>query len=88
MRSGLVPMETIVAGTNPLAADMVAASLMGFEPAEIPTFTWANKAGLRPERLDEIEVRGEPLESVRRKFARPQVVPWAMARMFWATKEI
>ena len=43
-----VPMETIIAGTNPLATDMVAASLMGFEPDEISTFTWARKAGLRP----------------------------------------
>jgi len=84
----LVPMETIVAGTNPLAADMVAASLMGFEPAEIPTFTWANKAGLRPEKLEEIETRGEPIEAVRRKFARPMIAPWNAIRNFWANKEI
>ena len=72
----LVPMETIIAGTNPLATDMVAASLMGFEPDEISTFTWANKAGLRPRRLEEIETRGEPLQHVRRQFARPFLVPW------------
>ena len=71
-----VPMETIVAGTNPLATDMVAASLMGFEPNEISTFTWAHKAGLRPRSLDEIETRGEPLERVRRAFVRPVLVPW------------
>jgi len=71
-----VPMETIIAGTNPLAADMVAASLMGFEPEEISTFTWAQKAGLQPRRLEEIETRGEPLERVRRKFVRPVLVPW------------
>jgi uncharacterized protein (DUF362 family) len=84
----LLPMETIVAGTNPLAADMVAAHLMGFEAAEIPTFAWANKAGLRPERLDEIEIRGEKPETVRRKFVRPAITPWETARRFWATKEI
>ena len=83
-----VAMDIIVAGTNPLAADMVTASLMGFEPPEIPTFTWANKAGLRPERLDQIEVRGEPLAAVRRKFVRATIVPWAMARLGWATREI
>ena len=71
-----VPMETIVAGTNPLATDMVAASLMGFEPGEISTFTWAHKAGLRPHRLEEIETRGEPLDRVRREFVRPVLVPW------------
>jgi uncharacterized protein (DUF362 family) len=71
-----VPMETIVAGTNPLATDMVAASLMGFDPSEVSTFTWAHKAGLRPRRLDEIETRGEPLERVRREFVRPVMVSW------------
>ena len=54
----------------------MAASLMGFEPDEISTFTWANKAGLRPRRLEEIETRGEPLQHVRRQFARPFLVPW------------
>ena len=84
----LVPMDTIVAGVNPLAADMVAANLMGFSPSEIPTFTWANKAGLRPERMEDIEVRGESLDSLRRTFARPFIVPWSMARNVWATSEI
>jgi len=72
----LVPMETIVAGTNPLATDMVAASLMGFEPTEISTFMWAHKIGLRPRRLNEIETRGEPLDRLRRAFVRPVLVPW------------
>ena len=84
----LVPMDTIVAGTNPLATDMVGAALMGFDPAEIPTFVWANKAGLRPERLDQIEIRGESIESVKRLFARPHIVPWSVARTVWATREI
>jgi uncharacterized protein (DUF362 family) len=84
----LVPMDTIVAGTNALATDMVAAHLMGFAPSEIPTFTWANKAGLRPQSLDEIEIRGEPAASVRRTFARPLVLPWNSIRNVWATREI
>ena len=84
----LVPMDTIVAGTNALATDMVAAHLMGFAPSEIPTFTWANKAGMRPESLDEIEIRGEAAASVRRTFARPFVLPWNSIRNVWATREI
>jgi uncharacterized protein (DUF362 family) len=83
-----VKMDLIIAGTNPLATDMVSASLMGFEPSEIPTFTWANKAGMKPTRLDEIEVRGEKLEAVRRRFARPQILPWPSIRNFWGVKEI
>ena len=42
-RGPLVKTDLIIAGTNPLATDMVAAKIMGFEPQEIPTFTWARK---------------------------------------------
>lgn len=76
MGGKLVEMGLIVAGTNALATDMVGAHLMGFEPEEIPTFAWASKAGMKPSRLDQIEVRGERLEAVRRTFQRPLVVPY------------
>jgi len=46
------------------------------------------KAGMRPESLEDIEVRGEPLDKVRRKFAGPFIVPWSVARAAWATREI
>jgi len=88
MSGSVVPMETIVAGTNPLATDIVAASLMGFRPAEVPTFIWANKAGLRPERLEDIEIRGLSIESVRRPFVRPRILPWNIVRTFWAPREL
>lgn len=84
----LVKMDLIVAGTNPLAADMVAASVMGFEPREVPTFAWANKAGLSPASLDEIEIRGEPIERARRPFLKPQVYAWDAVRNLWGNKEI
>jgi uncharacterized protein (DUF362 family) len=73
----LVQMNLIIAGTNPLATDMVAANIMGFQPSEIPTFSWANKAGMQPQTLDQIEVRGETIATVQRNFKRPQVEPWS-----------
>ena len=76
MGGKLVEMGVIVTGTNALATDMVGAYLMGFQPEEISTFEWAWKAGMKPSRLDEIEVRGKPLEAVRRPFERPLVVPY------------
>jgi uncharacterized protein (DUF362 family) len=76
MGGKLVEMGLIVAGTNALATDMVGAHLMGFRPEEISTFKWAWKAGMTPSRLDDIEVRGERLEAVRRPFKRPLVVPY------------
>jgi uncharacterized protein (DUF362 family) len=72
----LVQMNLIIAGTNPLATDMVAASVMGFEPDEIPTFVCANEIGLQPQSLDEIEVRGKSVQDVRRDFERPTMNPW------------
>ena len=84
----LVKMDVIVAGTNPVATDMVAAAVMGFALSEVPVFDWANRAGLKPASLDEIEVRGEPIEKVRRSFARPQLVAWNDIRPFWGAREI
>ncbi len=84
----LVKMDVIVAGTNPLATDMVTAALMGFEPREVPTFAWANKAGMTPTSLDEIEVRGVPIEQARRPFKKPQLVLWKNIRGVWGNKEI
>ena len=60
----LVPMNLIIAGINPLATDMVAASIMRFEPDEIDHFVWAYFAGMGPRTMDEIEVRGETLFDV------------------------
>lgn len=74
----LVKMDLIIAGTNPLATDMVAARIMGFAPEEISTFVWAWKAGLAPARLDEIEIRGARIEEVAQPFVRPTVVPYQM----------
>jgi uncharacterized protein (DUF362 family) len=74
----LVQMNLIIAGTNPLATDMVAASVMGFAPDEIPTFVCANEVGLQPQSLDEIEVRGKSVQDVQRDFQRPILNPWTI----------
>ncbi|MBN1935044.1 MAG: DUF362 domain-containing protein [Anaerolineae bacterium] len=84
----LVKMGIIVAGTNPLATDMVAAHLMGFEVAEVPTFTCAHGAGMTPKEIGEIDVRGEQMDRVRREFKKPNVVSWTSINQFWGVKEI
>ena len=83
----LVKMDVIVAGTNPLATDMVAAHIMGFRKEEIPTFVVAQRAGIKPTSLDEIEIRGEKLNSVRRMLKKPSVVPWQSISGVWGVKE-
>jgi uncharacterized protein (DUF362 family) len=84
----LVQMDLILAGTNPLATDMIAANVMGYEPAEVPTFVWAHKTGMQPQSLEEIEIRGEQVSSVRREFARPQMASWNDIRSFWGNEDM
>ena len=72
----LARMDLIIAGTNPLATDMVGAAAMGFQPEEISTFAWAWKAGMAPISIDEIEIRGEKIADVAQSFIRPAVIPW------------
>ena len=84
----LLKMDVIIAGTNPVATDMVAASAMGFQPAEVPTFAWANKAGLTPVSISDIEIRGDALDQVRRPFQKPQLFRWETIRPLWGAKEI
>lgn len=84
----LVDMGLIIAGTNPLAADMVATKLMGIGLEEVPYIVLGQKAGLGPDSMNEIEVRGEKIEDVRRNFRRPNVIPWASISPFWGNQEI
>jgi uncharacterized protein (DUF362 family) len=84
----LVPMNVIIAGVNPLATDMVAASVMGIEPHEVPTFVQANRVGMWPTSLDEIEIRGAEIASVKRQFARPTLRTWNDIRAVWGTQEM
>jgi uncharacterized protein (DUF362 family) len=84
----LVQMDLIIAGTNPLATDMVAAGIMGFSAGEIPTFQWANRAGLAPQDLPQIEIRGETIANVQRAFRRPQIVTWNSIRNDFGGAEI
>lgn len=76
-------MNVIIAGTNPLAADMVAANVMGFKADEIDTFRWAFKAGMKPTSINDIEIVGEKIDSVKKNFKKPMVVPWPLLKYFW-----
>ena len=86
--SALVDMDLIIAGTHPLATDMVAASVMGFEMDEVPVFEWAVRAGMTPATLDEIDVRGETIAAVQHSFAKPETSPWRIATHYWGYKEL
>ncbi len=84
----LVKTNLIIAGTNPLATDMVAARIMGFDKSEVPTFTVAIKEGMKPSDLQEIEIRGELIENVQQNFKKPQILNWKDIHTSWGAREI
>jgi uncharacterized protein (DUF362 family) len=83
----LVKMDVIIAGTNPLATDMVAADLMGFDVDEVPTFAWAHRAGMTPTKLNDIEIRTTETV-VRQAFTKPNVLPWESVRETYGERTI
>ncbi len=65
-----VEMDLIVAGHNLVSVDAVCGYITGFEPDELPIVANAAKRGLGLVRKDEIEIVGESIESVYRRFQR------------------
>ncbi|MGC1389689.1 MAG: DUF362 domain-containing protein [Bacteroidales bacterium] len=84
----VIEMGLIIAGTSPLATDMVGASLMGFEIKEIPAISLAHQAGMLPGTLNDIEIRGLTIEETKRKLVRPSVSKWTDINKFWGVKEL
>jgi uncharacterized protein (DUF362 family) len=84
----LVEMGLIIAGTSPLATDMVGATLMGFELNEIPAIMLAHKTGKLPLALEDIEIRGLKIDQCKRKFVKPNLRKWTDINMSWGVKEL
>jgi uncharacterized protein (DUF362 family) len=60
----------LLASRDLVAADAVASVIAGFEPEEVGTTFYAAQKGLGTMDLAQIEVVGEPIESVQRRFMR------------------
>jgi uncharacterized protein (DUF362 family) len=84
----LVDMGLIIAGTCPLATDMVGSLLMGFELNEIPAIVLAHKSGMVPAALDDIEIRGLAIDQCKHQFVKPNIYKWANINKFWGVKEL
>lgn len=63
-----IRLGVVVAGTDAVAVDAVAAAVMGFDPRSIGYLAYAHAAGLGEIDLDRITVVGDPVASVRRRF--------------------
>ena len=84
----LVDMGLIIAGTCPLATDMVGALLMGFELNDIPAIVLAHKSGMLPAALENIEIRGLKIDQCKRQFVRPDIYKWTDINKSWGVKEL
>ncbi len=65
-----VEMDLVIAGRDPVAVDAVTGAVMGFEPEECEYVRIAAKSEIGTAELNKIEVIGEPIASVRRRFKR------------------
>lgn len=63
-------MGILLAGRDLVAADAVASAIAGFRPDEVGTTVHAARRGLGTMALDEIEVVGESIQDVQRRFLR------------------
>ncbi len=61
---------TVIAGTDPVAVDAVAAAIMGFEPREIAYLRQAEIKGLGTADLAAITIVGDPVSACRHRFRR------------------
>ena len=66
-----VELGLVIAGADAVAVDMVASSIMGWDPLSVGTNYLAAKRGIGPSGMDEIEVVGESIESVVHPMKKP-----------------
>lgn len=67
-----LPLNLVIAGDNSVAVDAVAAHIVGYQPSQIAHLVDANKRGLGPLDLKEIELKGCDIEPLRNSFRKAQ----------------
>ena len=65
-----VEMNLVIAGTDPVAVDAVGAAVMTISPENVKHLRLAEESGLGTCHLERIQIVGEPVEKVQRKFKR------------------
>lgn len=65
-----VEMNLVIAGTDPVAVDAVGAAVMSITPKNVKHLRLAEKKGLGTCDLEQIEIVGESIESVKKKFRK------------------
>jgi uncharacterized protein (DUF362 family) len=65
-----IRMDLVIAGSDVVSVDSVGASIMGFEPFEIPSIQVAQKQEIGVAELDRIQILGTPINEVQKRFFR------------------
>ncbi len=65
-----VKMDLVIAGTDPVAVDTVGSAVIGYGVDECLYLKYCNEKGLGECDIEKIEIIGESIESVKRKFNR------------------
>ncbi|MFQ5996391.1 MAG: DUF362 domain-containing protein [Dehalococcoidales bacterium] len=76
-----VEMDLIIAGKDPVAVDAVTSVIMGFEPRESGCVDAAHKMKIGTADLNEIEVVGESIAKVQRRFKRAEEAVFEMIKL-------
>jgi len=79
----VVKLDIILAGYDGVALDSVVCKIIGFEPREILYLAKAEEKKLGTTDLEKVEIFGETIESVYRKFKRPKLKPISMPLPKW-----
>jgi len=66
-----VRMDLIIAGEDMVAVDSVATAVIGIDPGKVKYLRLAEERGLGISNMDDIEVVGEDIERVKRRFKLP-----------------
>jgi uncharacterized protein (DUF362 family) len=75
----------ILASSDQVAIDAVAAKMMGFDPMTIGYIRMAHEMGLGCGRIEEIEIRGDGIEGIDFKFSVGDNMVSAGGKIFWFT---
>jgi len=80
LAGNLVKMDLVIAGLDPVAVDTVGAEVMGFNLEKANHILLAAEKGLGVCNMERIEVIGEPIEKVRKKF-KPLIQSYLFSRL-------
>lgn len=68
-----VELNLVLASRNALALDIAATLLVGFDPKEIPTISYAMQRGLGPSSIEEVELIGDAVSIPVKRFKKPSI---------------